>query len=637
MKCDLHVAAPPPKPLMIFDGDCNFCTLWIKRWQQATGDAVEYLPFQNPRLAAQFPELPRERFETAVHLVKPDGAVYHGAEAIFRSLAYNPKKRRPLRWYEQSSGFAMATEHCYRFVAGHRPLFSWLTRIGWGRHVEQPTHFLARWIFLRALGAIYLIAFLSLWTQLSGLIGSHGILPAGQFMADAERYFQAQNAGLDRFYELPTLCWFSTRDGFLDFLCAAGAALSALLLMGAAPRAALILLWALYLSLSLVGQTFLSFQWDTLLLETGFFAIFCAPRPWRPGLSREGPPSRLSWWLLRWLLFRLMFQSGVTKLVYHDPTWLDLSALTFHYETQPLPTWIGWYAHQLPLWFQKFSCGVMYFIEVAVPFLFFAPRRLRFAGAAATLFLQGLIGLTGNYNFFNLLTVALCVPLLDDFTLRRIAPRSLRRLPIDPPPSLHSSPAWRSWLLGLFAAFVVLVTTVEMLLNFRVNFPWPQPVLQLTRAIAPFRTLNSYGLFRVMTRPRNEIIIEGSNDGVTWLPYEFKWKPGDVKRRPGFIAPHQPRLDWQMWFAALGNYQQNPWFVNFCARLLEGAPDVLALLEQSPFPEKPPRHIRATLCSYRFTDLAERQRSGDWWHRERLGEYMPIISLREAPPAVHPE
>jgi predicted DCC family thiol-disulfide oxidoreductase YuxK len=639
MKCDLHVATPPPKPLMIFDGDCNFCTLWIKRWQQATGDAVEYLPFQNPRITEQFPELPRERFETAVHLVEPDGAVYSGAEAVFRALAFNPTKRYPLRWYQQSPGFATATERCYRFVAEHRPLFSWLTRIGWGRHVEQPTYFLARWIFLRVLGGIYLVAFLSLWTQLSGLIGNNGILPAGQFISDAGKYFQAQNIGVGRFYELPTLCWLSASHGFLTFLCAAGVVLSVVLLIGLASRAVLILLWAVYLSLSLAGQTFLSFQWDTLLLETAFFAIFFAPRQWLPGLSREGPPSRLSLCLLRWLLFRLMFQSGVTKLVYGDPTWLNLTALTFHYETQPLPTWIGWYAHQLPVWFQKFSCFVMYVIEVAVPFLFFAPRRLRIVAAGATIFLQVLIGLTGNYNFFNLLTVALCLPLLDDFAVQKLIPRAARRFFTihDSRFTIHSRPAWRSWLLVAFTTIVVLITTVEMLSNFRVNFPWPKPIVQLTRAVGPFRTLNSYGLFRVMTRPRNEIIVEGSNDGVTWLAYEFNWKPGDLKRHPGFVAPHQPRLDWQMWFAALGNYQQNPWFVNFCIRLLQGSPEVLALLDKNPFPEKPPRQIRATLYTYRFTDFVERKRTGTWWQRERLGEYLPPISLRESAATPRPE
>ena len=631
MKSDRRVAAPPPKPTMIFDGDCHFCTLWIKRWQQTTGDAVEYVPFQDSRVAQNFPELPREQLDTAVHLVEPNGDVFMGAEAVLRALATNPDARSAITECERWPRFAKCVESVYRFVAEHRPFFSWLTRIGWGQHVERPTHFLTRWIFLRALGVIYLVAFLSLWTQLSGLIGSNGILPAKQFMAGAVNFFDSHGVGLDRFRELPTLCWFSASEGFLNSLCAAGTALSVLLIAGTAPVVVLVLLWAVYLSLSVAGQTFLGFQWDTLLLETGFFAIFFAPRNWLPGISRESPPSRTSVWLLRWLLFRLMFQSGVTKLIYDDPTWLNWTALAFHYETQPLPTWIGWHTHQLPLWFERFSCGVMYFIEVILPFLFFAPRRLRFAACSGTLLLELLIGLTGNYNFFNLLTAALCLLLLDDVALQNIVPGRLRRfLSANPQPSAPNPlPAWRSWLLGIFAAFVVLITTVEMLFNCRVSFPWPKPIVQLTTMVAPFRTLNSYGLFRVMTRPRNEIIIEGSNDGVTWLPYEFKWKPGDLKRRPGFVEPHQPRLDWQMWFEALNppRHGVSQWFANFCLRLLQGSPEVLALLEKNPFPVKPPRYLRAELYEYHFTTPAEHTATGAWWKRERRDQYLPPVSL----------
>ncbi len=616
---------------MIFDGDCDFCRLWIGRWRQATGDRVDYVPLQEARVAEQFPELPREQLETVVHLIEADGAVFTGAKAVFRSRAHQPHYQRLLRCYGASTHFAKCVEGAYRFIADHRPLCSWLTRMGWGRHVERPTHLVTRWVFLRGLGAIYLIAFLSLWTQMAGLIGTNGISPVGQFMTGAANYFDTQGVGVDRYRVLPTLCWLGAGDGFLNFLCAAGAASSALLLVGLAPRLILILLWALYLSLSVAGQTFLGFQWDTLLLETGFIAIFFAPRQWRAGLARESPPSRISVWLLRWLLFRLVFQSGVTKLVYGDATWLDFTALTFHYETQPLPTWIAWHAHHLPLWFQKFSCLVMYVIEVAVPFLFFAPRRLRMAGAAATLCLQLLIGLTGNYNFFNLLTAALCVPLLDDFALRKFTPAALQRLlPLNPPHSRHDHRhAWRSWLLGSFAALVVLVTSVEMLRNCKVNFAWPPPVPQLVAAVAPLRTLNSYGLFRVMTRPRLEIVIEGSHDGVHWRPYDFKWKPGDVKQRPGFVQPHQPRLDWQMWFEALRPPQSgiSPWFGNLCLRLLQGTPEVLALLARNPFPEKPPRHLRAKLYEYHFTNADERRATGAWWKREPVREYLPPVSL----------
>jgi len=632
MKLDRHVAAPPPKPLMLFDGDCNFCTLWIRRWQQATGDRVEYLPFQNPRVVEQFPQLSREKLETAVHLVEPDGSVLFGAEAVFAALAHHPNRGRWLRWYRESTGFAHFTERAYRFVAEHRPLFSWFTRIGWGRHVEQPSYFLTRWLFLRALGVIYLIAFLSLWTQIGGLVGHNGILPANQLMQAAGKYFDAQGAGLDRFHQLPTLCWINASDVSLQAQCAAGTVLALLVIIGIAPAPSLFLLWLVYLSLCTVCREFLGFQWDVLLLEAGFLAIFFAPRTWLPGLARERPPSRIVLWLLRWLLFRLMFQSGITKLIYDDPTWRNLTALTFHYETQPLPTWIGWYAHQLPVWCQKASCGAMYFIELVLPFLFFAPRRLRFVAAGGTVLLQLLIGLTGNYNFFNLLTIVLCIPLLDDFALEKFVPRRAGRFL----PSLHPQPPplpypwWRFWLTGLFAAFVVLITTVEMLFNCRVNFPWPRPVMDLTMAVSPLRSLNSYGLFRVMTRPRYEIIVEGSEDGVKWKPYEFKWKPGDLKHRPGFVEPHQPRLDWQMWFEALRPLDAGPseWFGNFCIRLLQGSPEVLALLAKNPFPDKPPHYIRAIRYEYHFTTPAECKQTGDWWKRERRGEYLPPFPAR---------
>ena len=633
MKLDRHVAAPPPKPLMIFDGDCGFCALWIRRWQQAAGDRIAYVPFQDPRVTQEFPEVPRANLESAVHLIEPDGTVLFGAEAAFAALAHNPEQERWRRWYRNSPAFARFTEAAYRFVAGHRRLFSWLTRIGWGRQVQRPAHCVTRWLFLRALGAIYLVAFLSLGSQLGGLVGRNGILPAAELMSAAGQHFDAQGVGLDRYRQFPTLCWANASDAFLNFQCAAGVGLALLVLAGLAPAPCLFLLWLIYLSLSVVGREFLGFQWDVLLLETGLLAIFFAPRNVLPGWRRETPPGRMFLWLLRWLLFRLMFQSGVTKLIYDDPTWREWTALTFHYETQPLPTWLGWYAHQLPVWFQRFSCGVMYFTELVLPFLFFAPRRLRIVAAAGTVLLQLLIALTGNYTFFNLLTVVLCLPLLDDFALQKITPPAWRRFFgfNRQPATFNVQPSkWRTRTARVFAAVVILITTIQMSFNLRIPFPWPKAALQLTDAVAPLRSLSSYGLFRVMTRPRFEIIVEGSNDGVTWLPYEFKWKPGDVKRRPGFVAPHQPRLDWQMWFEALRPPEAgpSPWFGSFCVRLLQGSPEVLALLAKNPFPDQPPRLLRAIRYEYHFTNPAERQQTGAWWKRERRDEYLPPFPNR---------
>jgi predicted DCC family thiol-disulfide oxidoreductase YuxK len=623
MKSDIHVATPPPKPLMIFDGDCNFCALWIRRWQQMTGDTVDYLPSQDATVAAQFPEIPHERFETAVQLIETSGEVYSGAEAVFRTLAKNPNWQSPLAAYENVPVIARITESTYGIVASHRTFFSRLTRWFWGRHVELPDYFLTRWIFLRALGAIYLVAFISLWTQISGLIGHNGILPADQFMSAVKQQCDTQGIGWERFHLLPTLCWFDSSDRFLNFQCAAGIAFAILLIVGVAPAPCLALLWLFYLSLATVGRDFLGFQWDNLLLEAGFLAIFFAPLQWLPKFSSETPPSRIVLWLLRLLLFKLIFSSGCVKLLSGDPNWRNLTALTFHYQTQPLPTWIGWYAQQLPLWFQKFSCAVMFTIELGTPFLIFAPRRIRFSGSAVIIFLQILILLTGNYTFFNFLTIALCLLLLDDFVLQKILPRKWFG-----PLSINKR-RWSRAITIPLAVVVLSISVFQMVSMFGMRSELLFPVAAADEWLQPFRTVNSYGLFAVMTTARNEIIVEGSDDGANWLPYEFKYKPGDVKQRPNFIEPFQPRLDWQMWFAALGNVQQNPWFGNFCERLLQGSPDVLALLEKNPFPKHPPHYIRAEFYKYEFTTFAERRAIGAWWKRELVGEYLPPVSIRE--------
>jgi predicted DCC family thiol-disulfide oxidoreductase YuxK len=631
MQSGLCVATPPPKPLMVYDGDCNFCTLWIRRWQQLTGDKVEYLPAQDPRVRRQFPEIPGKEFDTAVQLIETDGTVYSGAEAVFRTLAQNPARSRLLRTYESSPAFMGFTEWAYRLVAQNRTLFSRLTRWFWGRHVEQPAYLLTRWLFLRALGVIYLIAFISLWTQIDGLIGHHGILPVDRFMTGARQQCDLQGIGLDRFRLLPTFCWLDASDNSLHWQCAAGVILAGLLFAGICPAPCLALLWLLYLSLATVGREFLGFQWDNLLLETGFLAIFFAPLQFLPRLSREAPPSRIVLWLLRLLLFKLMFSSGCVKLASGDPNWRNLTALTYHYQTQPLPTWIGWYASQLPLWFQKFSCVAMFGVELGAPFLIFAPRRLRFGGAAAITFLQILILLTGNYTFFNWLTLALCLLLLDDFVLTKLTTSKLRqRFAFDPRLStLDRRIRWPKAVTVPLAVIVMLFYLFQVGLTLGVRPIWFYPVAVADAWLEPLRTSNSYGLFAVMTTERREIVVEGSNDGVTWLPYEFKYKPGDVDRRPGFVAPFQPRLDWQMWFAALGDYRQNPWFVDFCLRLLQGSPEVLALLEKNPFPNHPPRYLRAEFYDYRFTNFDQRQATGAWWKREQIGGYLPPISLSD--------
>jgi predicted DCC family thiol-disulfide oxidoreductase YuxK len=633
VKSAIRVALPPQKPLLVYDGDCGFCTLWINRWRCATGELINYLPSQDPQIAERFPEIPRAAFDSSVQLIDPDGSVYSGAEAVFRSLSHHPHFRWPLDIYEVAPLLAGIAEWSYQLIARHRTFFSLITKLLWGRHVERPSYVLVRRAFLSCLGIIYLIAFVSLWMQIGGLIGSQGIAPAAQTMHEVKQAVNASGIGASRFYRVPTLCWLSTSDGFLNAQCATGVILAVLLIIGIAPAPCLFLLWLIYLSLCTVGDPFLSFQWDALLLETGFLAIFFAPWRWRPKNSaRAQQSSRVALWLLRWLVFKLMFRSGVVKLTSGDPTWRDLTALNYHFETQPLPTWIGWHAHHFPAWVHKSDTALMFAIELAVPFLIFLPRRPRQLACLAFVALQFFILLTGNYAFFNLLTMVLCLTLLDDAALQKCLPAKWCRASetnATATPSIFE--ICRRVILVPVVAIMILTSSVQFFDMFHPKIRMPMKLLRAYGEVEPLRSFNGYGLFQVMTTARPEIIVQGSNDGVNWRNYEFKYKAGDLKRRPGFVEPHQPRLDWQMWFAALGNYQSNPWFVQFCVRLLEGSPPVLKLLEKNPFPEAPPKYIRAVLYQYHFNDAATKKKTGEWWRRDFAGDYLPAISLPTDP------
>ena len=515
--------------------------------------------------------------------------------------------------------------------------------------------FIARAIFLRSLGVIYLIAFLSLWVQIDGLVGSDGILPAKLFLASA-RLQTPGNSAVSLFLSTPTLCWISSSDAFLHFLCAGGAVLACMLIAGLAPVPVLFLLWLFYLSLVKVGQDFLGFQWDILLLETGFLAIFVAPLTLRlqpsllrtqknlimPWAQRSAAPdsdaktrlaktSPVALFLLRWLLFRLIFLSGLVKLTSGDVTWRSFTAMRYHYFTQPLPTWTSWYAHLAPGWFQTFSVAGVFFFELVIPPFFFAPGRMRVIACAAAAFLQLLILATGNFGFFNLLTLVLCVTLLDDAFWRRLRIRPAVEATLVKPIAGRRRPVAIAGTV--FAGIFVLLSLVPALFRVGMTDVVPGPMLRAYIAVAPFVTINAYGLFASMTTERPELIVEGSADGTHWLPYEFKWKPGDVHRRPQFCAPHMPRLDWQMWFAALNLYYNGSadnWLWNFALRLHEGSPAVLKLLKTNPFPDHPPAYVRMVLYDYRFTTRAERAATGPWWTRRRLG-VLPM-SVSDPPP-----
>ena len=480
------------------------------------------------------------------------------------------------------------------------------------------------WLFLRLIGVAYAAAFFSLSVQIVGLIGHEGILPADRFMETV-----STQLGADGIVLVPTFCWLNCSDAFLQFLCIAGGVAALLAVPGVCTGPALLVCWLLYLSLINVGQDFLSFQWDILLLETGFLAIFLAPwqllePPWQIGRAKAAnpEPSLILIWLMRWLLFRLMLESGMVKLASGDRTWATLIALNYHYFTQPLPTPLAWYTQQLPEWFQKLSVGGTFFIELIVPFLIFTPRFLRLFAAGAIVFLQVLIALTGNYAFFNLLTIALALLLLDDQIISRFLPRTLvERV------SSTCQPRWPALHKGIAIAVAVFIGFLSIC-GFAHRVPLPSPVQGFLAVIERYYFLNTYGLFAVMTTSRQEIQIEGSNDQKEWRVYEFKYKPGDLHSPPCIVAPGQPRLDWQMWFAAFSDWRSTPWFPNFMTRLLEGSPSVLGLLKTNPFPDGPPKYVRAQLYTYTFTDPQEKNQTGNWWHREYAGDYFPIVSAR---------
>jgi hypothetical protein len=483
-----------------------------------------------------------------------------------------------------------------------------VTRLLWGIPVQLETYNVTSWLFLRLLGAIYLVAFASFGVQAAGLIGSHGILPMTDFLRDMHEYL-----GWSAYWNVPTLLWVNSSDWFLRVIWIAGVCLSVLLLFGANARVVRLGLFVLYLSLDTAGQVFMTYQWDALLLEAGFLAVFLGPEVM---IVR----------LFRWLLCRLMFLSGAVKLLSGDATWRNFTALPVHYQTQPLPTPLAWYFYQLPTWFQHVSVGFLFFVEVAVPLLVLAPRRIRFVAAYAITIFQVLILLTGNYAFFNILTIALCLFAFDDAALGSVLSQKIMgRLSSLSLKAERRPIIWKA--VSTPVVLLVLFTSGFEMAGELSGRHWALADLVI-RTIAPFEIVNTYGLFAVMTTSRPEVIVEGSNDGVTWLPYEFKYKPGELTRRPPWVEPHQPRLDWQMWFAALGNYQTNPWILHLLARLLEGSPQVVGLLGRNPFPDAPPRYIRAQVYDYRFTTPEERKATGVWWHRELKGTYVPEVSLR---------
>jgi predicted DCC family thiol-disulfide oxidoreductase YuxK len=525
---------------LIYDGECRFCARWVERWRLTTGERVRYLRAQEA--IAEFPEIASQASIEAVQWIGADGDRLSGAPAIFAALATSSANGRTLlSLYRESPLFARAADAAYGVIARNRMFFSRFTRLLWGTDVRPPTFAISTWIFLRLLGLVYLVAFVSYGIQLAGLNGERGVLPAAEFFRMVREVL-----GSEAFLRFPSVCWLGASDTALYAWCGAGITAAVVLIAGFLPLPCLLFLWMTYLSLTVAGQIFYQFQWDILLLEAGFLGIFLSP----VGLRLGGPasPPRAAHFLVVWLLFRLIFASGVVKLTSGDPAWANGTALDYHYFTQPLPTPLAWFAQHLPAWWQALSLRVMFFTELVLPFLLFGPRHVRLLAAAGIALLQLLIALTGNYGFFNLLTLALCLTCVDDAVWSKL---TLGRWSFDPFAPSSTRFISRKFLLAA-AVSIVLLSLVPLAAAFRRPMPLLEPLMVAYGSVAPFRTINGYGLFAVMTKERKEILLQGSEDGVTWKSYAFRFKPGDPHRAPPWVAPYMPRLDWQMWFAALG-------------------------------------------------------------------------------------
>ena len=499
----------------------------------------------------------------------------------------------------------------------------------------KPGFLKARWLFLRALGLIFFSAFFSLLFQIRGLIGPDGILPAGDYLKNVAQYF---GGGL-RFWFAPTLLWYSSSDRALLALCWIGIASSLLLTLNLWPRATTFVCLVAFLSFVSAAQDFSSYQSDGMLLEAGFLCLFFAPPGLRPGLGRLNPPSRVSWFLLVWLNFRIYFESGIAKLLSHDPQWHNLTAMDQYYQNGPLPTWIGWYIQHLPHGFQATTVVVILAVELVLVFLMFLPRSFRIALFFVITLLQIAIILTANYAFLNYIVLALGFLLLDDRFLDRFW---RARRAAEPPPGLTPAdsivpsavvskpvPEWRTALdgmrlslSGLLLSWDFYVTATLLILMVWPNVPLP---LGPARWLEPFRVANQFGLFAVMTPDRYEIEFQGSLDGKTWSTYAFRHKPQDLSTAPGIYAPYQPRFDWNLWFASLGVWREYPFVLNTEERLLAGSPEVLALFANNPFPGGPPLQVRTELWQYWFTDRATKRATGQWWRRQLVGMYAPTL------------
>ncbi len=476
------------------------------------------------------------------------------------------------------------------------------------------SYWLTRFLILRLLGLVYAVAFLVAANQLVPLIGAHGLTSAHDFLSHVHSQLGSRTEGM---LHLPTLFWFGITDQVMTIFAWFGFVLSLIVVAGYANAILLVVLWVMYMSIVHVGQIWYGYGWEIQLLETGFLSIFLCPLIDGRPFPNSRPPI-LVFWLFRWLGFRIMVGAGLIKLR-GDPCWRDLTCLYYHYETQPIPSPISRYLHFAPRWFHQIEALWNHFVELIVPWFSFGPRTARHIAGVLLVIFQVILIISGNLSFLNYLTIIPFLACFDDAFLCRFLPKSLVRRAEEAaaksPPSRIND--------GIAVALSILVAYLSV-----------APVLNLVGgrqlmnySFDPLDLVNTYGAFGTVGRERDEIIFEGTSDAfitgeTKWMEYEFKAKPGDPNRRPAFIAPYQPRLDWQIWFAAMASPADYPWTFHFVWKLLHNDPGALSLIANNPFPNAPPHYIRARLYHYQFAPLGEKA----WWNREPIGEWLPALS-----------
>ena len=501
----------------------------------------------------------------------------------------------------------------------------------------RSSYWLTRFVILRLLGFTYLFAFLSAALQIVPLVGRDGLLPAHSYLARVADQIGSPWAG---FLRLPSLFWIDVSDPAMLSLAWIGVALSFVVLCGYANAIIMVALWALYFSFVSIGQDWYGYGWEIQLLETGALAVFLCPLLDARPFPRRPPPF-LAILLMRWLAFRIMLGAGLIK-IRGDACWRDLTCLVHHYETQPIPNPISRVYHFMPLWFHKGGALFNHVVELVAPWFVFGPRLARRVAGVLMLIFQAILISSGNLSFLNYLTIVPALATLDDDLLRRVLPRWLtrraERAAAESAPAPSPAPGPASALAAARARVparlipVAAYALVVALLSLNPMFNLLSARQVMNTSFDRLHLVNTYGAFGSVGDIRREIVFEGTRDDpptaqTEWKEYDFWCKPGTPTRRPCSIAPFQPRLDWQIWFAAMSRPERYPWTLHLVWKLLQNDARTLSLLGPNPFPDTPPLYIRAAFYRYEFAPPGEID--GAWWRRTYLGEWLPPLSASD--------